>query len=127
MEIGTKESLQEKVSEEKTAQAMGSGSLSVYATPAMIALMEKTACACIEKDLEPGQSTVGTLIEVIHKSATPMGMEVICEAELVSREERKLVFHVVARDEVGVIGEGKHERFIIDAERFMVKTLGKKK
>lgn len=127
MEIGKMASLQEVVTADKTAKAMGSGSLEVYATPAMIALMEKAACACVAEDLASGQSTVGTMVDIAHKSATPVGMEVTCEAKLVARVDRRLEFNVVARDEAGVIGEGRHERFVIDVERFMGKTQGKKK
>ena len=105
-----------------TAEALGSGSLAVLATPAMIALMEKTARLSVAPYLEEGQSTVGTLVNIKHLSATP---KVICRSELVDIDRRRLVFHVECTDEAGLIGEGEHERFIIDEAKFMAKTEGK--
>lgn len=114
------------VTEDKTAKVMGSGLLPVYATPAMIALMENTASSSVQKALEEGQGTVGTLINVKHVSATPVGMEVTCETKLVEVDRKRLVFEVKAYDAAGIIGEGIHERFIIDNEKFMEKAEGKK-
>jgi predicted thioesterase len=76
--------------------------------------------------LEEGQSTVGTIVNVKHVAATPVGMEVSCESELIEIDRRRLVFNVKAYDECGLIGEGVHERFIIDVEKFMSRTNGKK-
>ena len=104
-----------------TAEALGSGSLAVLATPAMIALMEKTARLSVAPYLEEGQSTVGTLVNIKHLS----GMKVTCRSELVDIDRRRLVFHVECTDEAGLIGEGEHERFIIDEAKFMAKTEGK--
>ncbi len=113
------------VNESNTAEALGSGSLAVLATPSMIALMEKTARLSVDPFLEEGQSTVGTLVNVKHLSATPVGMKVTCNTELVEIDRRRLVFHVECSDEKGLIGEGDHERFIIDAEKFMSKASAK--
>ena len=114
------------VTEDKTAAVMGSGELAVFATPAMIALMENTASKSVADALEPGQGTVGTLIDVKHVAATPVGMEVTCETKLVEVDRKRLIFEVKAYDAAGVIGEGVHERFIIDNEKFMAKAEAKK-
>ena len=115
------------VTERNTAHAWGSGLLAVYATPAMIALMEAAAHSAVEQFLPQGWSTVGTELNIKHSSATPMGMEVFARAELLSVDGRALVFKVEAFDEAGKIGEGTHSRFIIENERFQAKTAGKKK
>ena len=108
-----------------SAKTMGSGSLDVFATPAMVALMEKTAVKSLETVLEDGQTTVGIALDIKHSAATPLGMTVTCESELVAVDGRKLTFAVTASDERGVIGSGMHERFIVDAERFQEKTNNK--
>lgn len=113
------------VNEMNTAEALGSGSLAVFATPAMIALMEKTARLSVAPFLEDGQSTVGTLVNVKHLSASPVGMKITCRTELKEIDRRRLVFHVECSDEAGIIGEGEHERFIIDEVKFMAKTEAK--
>ena len=94
------------VNEMNTAEALGSGSLAVFATPAMIALMEKTARLSVAPFLEDGQSTVGTLVNVKHLSASPVGMKITCRTELKEIDRRRLVFHVECSDEAGIIGEG---------------------
>ena len=114
------------VTEDKTAAVMGSGELAVFATPAMIALMENTASKSVATALEEGQGTVGTLIDVKHVAATPVGMEVTCETKLIQVDRKRLVFEVKAYDAAGVIGEGTHERFVIDNEKFMQKAEAKK-
>lgn len=111
---------------ENTAAAVGSGLLEVFATPCMIALMEKTACDSAAPFLDEGCGTVGTEINVKHLAATPIGMTVRCESELLSVEGRKLIFHVAAYDDAGLIGEGTHERFIINNEKFQKKAYAKK-
>ena len=108
-----------------SAKTMGSGSLDVFATPAMVALMEKTAVASLEEHLEEGHTTVGIALDIKHSAATPLGMTVTCESELVAVDGRKLTFEVTALDERGVIGSGMYERFIVDAERFQEKTNNK--
>jgi len=114
------------VMEKNTAEALGSGGLAVFSTPSMIALMEMTSLAAVAPLLPPGWSTVGTELNVKHLSATPLGMKVSCRAELLSVDGRALVFKVEAFDEAGKIGEGTHGRFIVENERFMVKTGSKK-
>ena len=113
------------VTDDKTAISMGSGALEVFATPAMIALMEKTASQSIADALDEGSTTVGTLINVSHVSATPKGAEVWCESVLTEVDGRRLVFSVKAYDNSGLIGEGTHERFIVFSEKFMARTLAK--
>lgn len=114
------------VTEDKTAAAMGSGTLLVFATPAMIALMENTAYKSVAEALEEGRGTVGMRLDVRHVAATPIGMEVTCETKLIEVDRRRLVFEVKAYDASGVIGEGTHERFIIENEKFMAKAEVKK-
>ena len=109
------------VTPEMTAAAMGSGALEVLATPSMIALMEGTAQEAVQSLLEDGQGTVGTQIDVRHLAATPVGMEVTCTAEVTEVDRRRIVFTVKAKDEKEVIGEGIHERFVIDNEKFFAK------
>ncbi|MCQ4637816.1 thioesterase family protein [Anaerovorax odorimutans] len=122
LETGIKGTQQVKVSEENSALAMGSGTLKVFATPAMIALMEKTAWMSVAPYLEEGNGTVGTALDVQHSAATPLGMTVTCESELTAVDGRKLTFQVVAKDETGIIGQGKHERFIVQNEKFQAKA-----
>lgn len=110
------------VTYELTAAKVGSGLVEVYATPMMIALMEKTCADTVEPYLAEGEGTVGTLVNVTHSAATPVGMKVSCECELVEVDRRRLVFKVTAYDERGVIGEGLHERFIINKEKFQTKA-----
>ncbi|MBR5286263.1 MAG: thioesterase family protein [Clostridia bacterium] len=114
------------VTESNTALSVGSGSLKVYATPAMLALIEKAACEALKGSLDESETTVGTLLNVKHIAATPIGMKVSATAELIERDGRKLVFNVTASDECGVIGEGVHERFIVNSEKFINKTYSKK-
>lgn len=125
LEKGIKGEARETVSEKNSAAAMGSGELKVYATPAMVALMEQAAYKSVAGDLEEGQGTVGTLMNVSHISATPLGMEVTAKTELVEIDRRRLVFRVEAFDERGKIGEGTHERFIVDNGKFQAKADGK--
>lgn len=110
------------VSEANSAKTMGSGTLDVFATPAMTALMEETAWKSVAPYLEEGCGTVGTLLNITHDAPTPFGMKVWCESELTEIDGRKLVFHVAAYDEKGKIGEGRHERFIIQNEKFQAKA-----
>ena len=110
------------VSEENTAKTMGSGALYVFATPAMIALMEKTAWESVQPYLEEGSGTVGTLMNVKHVAASPVGMKITCETELVKVDGRALTFTVKAFDEAGLIGEGEHERFVVFNDKFQTKA-----
>ena len=109
-----------------TAKAMGSGTMEVFATPAMIALIEKTAWTSVAPDLDPGQGTVGTGLKVQHLASTPLGMAVTAKTELTEVSGRKLVFTAEVYDEAGLIGSGTHERFIVDEARFQAKTDAKK-
>lgn len=109
-----------------SAKAMGSGTLEVFATPAMIALIEKAAWTSVASELEPGQGTVGTDLKVQHLASTPLGMTVTAKTELVEVSGRKLVFTAQVFDEAGLIGSGTHERFIVDEAKFQSKTDAKK-
>ena len=120
-----KATVNEIVTEQNTALSVGSGSLKVYATPAMLALIEKASCEALNGLLNEGETSVGTLLNVKHLAATPVGMKVSATAELIERDGRKLVFNVSASDECGLIGEGIHERFIVYSEKFIEKTNSK--
>ncbi|MCH5268743.1 MAG: thioesterase family protein [Lachnospiraceae bacterium] len=122
LEAGIKGIRTVTVTESLTAKVMGSGELNVYATPAMIALMEETAYKSVAKELEDGMGSVGTKMDVQHVSASPVGMKISCETELIEVDGRRLVFAVKAQDEKGLIGEGTHERFIIENAKFQAKT-----
>ncbi len=110
------------VTNENTAKSVGSGALDVFATPAMIALMEKTACQSVAPYLDAGYGTVGISVNIRHLSATPVGMTVTCESELIHIDRKRLVFSLKVTDGVDVIGDGTHDRFIINNERFMEKV-----
>ncbi len=122
LSIGIKGHLEQMVTEEVTADRIGSGLVKVFATPMMIALIEKTCNESVVPQLEAGQGTVGTLINVSHCAATPVGMKVWCDSELVEIDRRRLVFNVKAYDGCGLIGEGVHERFVIDSQKFQRKA-----
>ena len=116
----------ETVSGKNIASALGSGGLDVYSTQAMIALMEGTALSAVDPLLPPGHASVGTEVNITHLSATPIGMKVSAKAELLSVDGKSLLFKVEAFDETGKIGEGEHRRFIVNVEKFMARTEGKK-
>ena len=111
------------VTGENTASAWKSGNLDIFATPAMIALMEQTCAESVESRLEDGMSTVGTLVNIKHLRATPIGRRVKVESVLTEIDRRRLVFSVTATDDKGIIGEGVHERFIINCEKFLEKAM----
>lgn len=125
MNTGIKGFKEITVTKELTAISVGSGDLEVYATPAMIALMEGTASESVKSELDEGQGSVGTSIAIKHLAATPVGMRVRCESELVDVDGRRLVFKIEAFDEKDKIGEGTHERFIISNNKFQNKTNSK--
>ncbi len=125
VETGTKGMKTTKVTEDNTAAALGSGTLQVFATPAMIALIEATASESVQPFLEEGSSTVGTHLDIAHSAASPIGVEVTCRTELVEVDRRRLVFSVVVSDSAGEIGSGTHERFIVDNSKFMSKAQSK--
>lgn len=122
LEIGIKGKLTETVTEDKTAGALGSGILRVYATPAMIALMEHTCLLSVAPELEDGMTTVGTSLDIKHTAPSVVGSVITCESELVGIDRRRLVFRVTAHDEAGEIGSGTHERFIVDCDKFFDKA-----
>lgn len=125
LEKGIRNTKTEKVVKENTAAAVGSGLLEVYATPAMIALIENAASTSVLPYLEESDGTVGTKLEISHVSATPVGMTVRCETELIEVDRRRLVFQAKVYDDAGLIGEGTHERFIIHNEKFLAKAQSK--
>ena len=122
MQIGITHTLTLTVTEKDSAKTYGSGTLDVFATPAMIALMERTAMESVAEYLAEDEATVGTAVNVQHLSATPIGCTVTCQSELTEIDGRKLTFKVTASDNKGVIGEGIHTRFIIKTEKFLAKA-----
>ena len=123
---GIKGHKEQTVTPEMSAARVGSGLVEVFATPMMVALIEQTCLESVLPYLDEGQGTVGTLVNVTHVSATPVGMRVWCDSELTEVDRRRLVFKVKAYDEAGLIGEGTHERFVIDTVKFMEKIQNKK-
>lgn len=114
------------VSKTETAAHLGSGLVPVYATPALVALMENAAVRALEGRLPAGQTTVGGQIDLSHIAATPVGMQVRAHAELTGVQGRKLIFHIQAWDEKEMIGEADHVRFVVNEEKFMAKVNTKK-
>ena len=122
---GLKNTLTIKVTEDKTAKVMGSGILDVFATPAMVALMEQTAAQSAQPHLDEGVTSVGTKINVEHLAADPVGIEVFCESTLTEVDNRRLCFEITVSDKHGIVGKAYHERFLIKSESFMAKTNAK--
>lgn len=122
--IGCHNVVSQTVVHEDTAAVYGSGSLEVFATPAMIALMERTCLESVNDSLDDGLTTVGTHIDVSHLKASPIGSEIRCQSTLVEVDRRRLVFKVECYEGSNLIGEGRHERFIVDSEKFMEKLKG---
>jgi fluoroacetyl-CoA thioesterase len=114
------------VTESDTAANLGSGLVPVYATPALVALMEAAAVKALDGFLPEHQTTVGTRIDVRHLAATPIGMTVRARAELTVVDGRKLTFKIEAWDDAEKIGEAQHERFVIETQKFMARTQAKK-
>lgn len=125
IEINTKGTAETIVTSDKLAVNVGSGSLAVFATPSMIALMEKSACNCLADYLDNEETTVGTELNIKHLSATPEGMKITAEAVLTEINGREFTFEVTASDEAGVIGKGSHKRFLVYSEKFTAKTYEK--
>ena len=125
IEIGLKGHSETVVTEQNTANAIGSGLVPVFATPYMIALMENAAANSLLPYLAEDEGSVGTQLNVAHTSATPIGMKVWANTEVTAVEGKKITFSVTAFDEAGEIGHGTHERFIIKPERFLAKAQGK--
>ena len=122
LEVGIKGQRETIVTKENTAAGIGSGSLEVFSTPMMILLMEESCFMSVNDILEEGFTTVGTCVNVKHLSATPLGMKVVIKSELINVDGRALTFKVEAYDEKGLIGEGIHERFIVNNEKFQAKA-----
>ena len=125
LQTGIKGHHEQTVTPEMSAARVGSGLVDVFATPMLVALVEQTCYESVLPHLEVGQGTVGTLVNISHVSATPVGHRVWCDSELTEVDRRRLVFSVKAYDEAGLIGEGTHERFVIDTEKFMAKISAK--
>ncbi len=122
IEAGTKHEVRKTVTSEITAAEMGSGSLAVFATPAMVALMEQAASELCEKYTEDGITTVGTALNIQHLAATAVGAEVRAVATVTSCDGRRVTFDVEAYDNAGLVGKGTHERFSIKSDKFMLKA-----
>ena len=112
-----------KVTSDNCASSMGSGSLNVFATPAMVALMEQAACKVINPSLSEKETSVGTKLDIVHIKASPIGETIEATATLTSIDGRKLTFEVIAKDSKGIIGKGIHERVIVTTEKFLSKLL----
>ena len=122
LKTGMKAKMEIIVKENETAASYGSGGVDVYATPAMIGLIENTSLNAVDSFLPEGYATVGVHLDVKHLAATPVGMKVTATAELIEIDRKKLVFKVEAFDEKDKIGEGTHSRFIINKEKFLKMT-----
>lgn len=124
--IGLKASKSLTVTNQHTASSLGSGLLDVFSTPTMVALMEGTAMETVQSHLPEGYGTVGISLNIKHIAATPLGMKVTAKAELIEMNGKRLLFRVEAYDEKELIGEGTHERYIIEESKFLAKVEGKK-
>ena len=122
LEVGIRGQKETIVTKQNTAAGIGSGSLEVFSTPIMILLMEESCFMSVSDKLDEGFTTVGISVDVKHLSATPLGMKVEINSELIKIDGRALTFKVEAYDEKGLIGEGIHERFIVNNEKFQSKT-----
>ena len=123
--VGMKAEVSVLVEREDTAKEVGSGSLLVYATPCMVALMEGAACEAIEDAMGDDKTSVGTELNIQHVSATPVGLEVYAKAEVTAVEGKVITFQVEAFDEAGAIGKGTHKRVVVNSQRFLEKTYTK--
>lgn len=123
--VGMKGEVSNLVEREDTAYEVGSGSLLVYATPCMVALMEGAACEAIATAMTEDKTSVGTELAIRHISATPVGLEVRAEAEVTEVDGNTITFQVTAYDESGKIGEGIHKRVVITTQKFLDRTYSK--
>ena len=123
--VGMKGEVGTLVEREDTAAEVGSGSLLVYATPCMVALMEGAACEAIAECMSEDKTTVGTELNITHMSATPVGLEVRAEAEVTAVDGKVITFEIHAFDEAGEIGKGTHKRVIVNSQRFLDKAYTK--
>ena len=122
LRVGLQGHASTRVTPENTATHWGSGELYVFSTPHMVALMECAAVDAVDKHLDAGCRSVGTVVDVRHLASTPVGNPVEAQATLVEIDGRRLVFDVVAHSADVKIGEGRHERFVVQVDRFMVRT-----
>lgn len=125
LEKGLSAQSRTQVTAENTAARMGSGDMEVFATPALVALLENAAMKAVAPALAEGQTTVGAEMNCTHIKPSGLGAEITATAVLTAVEGRKLTFNVGARDEGGLIGEGVHIRYVVDRERFMAKVGGR--
>lgn len=125
LEVGITRTESIMVTEENTAAALGSGTVKVFGTPAMINLIEYTCAQSVQSELEPGQTTVGTHLDISHDAATPIDMEARCTSELIEVNGRALEFKVEVVDDSGIVGRGTHSRFIVDEDKFTTKAYAK--
>ena len=123
IQIGQSATTTTTVTESNIAKTMKSGSLEVFATPAMCALMEEAAQAVVQPHLEDGEGTVGISLSITHDAPSPLGATITATATVTAVEGRKITFTVEAHDGVGTIGKGTHERFVINNEKFMSKVV----
>ena len=123
--VGMKGEVGTLVEREDTAKEVGSGSLLVYATPCMVALMEGAACEAIEEAMGDDKTSVGTELNIQHISATPVGMDVRAEAVVTAVDGKVITFEVKAFDEAGEIGKGTHKRVIVNTQKFLEKAYDK--
>jgi len=125
LEVGIKGTADLLVDESKLAKNVGSGNVALLSSPIMIALMEEASWKGLVPYLEPGFGTVGISVNVKHTRPTPLGMRVTAEAELIEIKGKRLVFRVSASDELGAIGEGLHERVMVEEAPFEAKAYGR--
>lgn len=123
--VGMKGEVSTTVEREDTAKEVGSGSLLVYATPCMVALMEGAACEAIEEAMDDTKTTVGTELNIQHVSATPVGLDVRAEAVVTAVDGKVITFEIHAYDEAGEIGKGTHKRVIVPTQKFLEKAYNK--
>ncbi len=119
LQPGLTAQVQTKVDDSNLASTVGAGGVEVFGTPFMIALMEAASWNAVQPHLETGHTTVGTVVDIRHIAATPKGMVVRASSELVEVDGRRLVFRVEAFDETEKIGEGRHERFVVNMDKFI--------
>ena len=123
--VGMTGTVETSVEREDTALEVGSGSLLVYATPCMVALMEGAACEAIAEAIPEDKTTVGIELNISHLAATPVGMDVRAEAEVTAVEGNIITFTIAAYDEAGKIGEGTHKRCIVNSQKFLDRAYSK--
>ena len=123
--VGMKATVESFVEREDTAREVGSGSLLVYATPCMAALMEGAACEAIAEALKDTETTVGMELNIQHTSATPVGLDVRAEAEVTAVDGKIITFAITAFDEAGEIGNAAHKRCIVNSQKFLEKAYNK--